>query len=101
MEPRWHGEVRKLYTVAFVLVWLEAVGSFVCFLILAREGSPVATLRLSAAVVNHSQIFYVPVWHKELYHLMLTVMMIGIPTIMLIGFVLHHLVGVRIFTGRE
>jgi hypothetical protein len=41
------------------------------------------------------------VWHKELYDVMLMVMMIGIPTIMLTGLVLHYLVGVRIFTARE
>ena len=66
-----------------------------------REESPVATRQLSASIVNHSQVFYVPVWHKELYDLMLMVMMIGIPTIMLTGLVLHYLVGVRIFTARE
>jgi hypothetical protein len=100
MEPGWHRTARNLFTVAFVLVWLEAVGCFVFFLILSRRGSPVAAPELAASVVNHGQVFYVAVWQKRLYHLLLTAMWVGIPGIMLTGLFLHHLVGVKIFTSR-
>ena len=47
-EPRWHRTVRILYTVAFFVVWVEAVGCFTCFMTLAKGGSPVATPELAA-----------------------------------------------------
>ena len=100
MEPRWHRTVRTAYTVAFVLVWIEAVGCFMFFLLLARGGSPVATPALTASIVNHGRVFYVAAWQKQLYDLLLTAMFIGIPSIMLGGLILHHLVGVRIFSAR-
>jgi hypothetical protein len=100
MEPSWHGTVRTLYVVAFVLVWLESLGCFVFFLFLSRGGSPVATPELASGIVNHGQVFYVAAWKKQLYDVLLTVMMVGIPATMLTGLFLHHLVGVKIFTNR-
>jgi hypothetical protein len=100
MEPRWHRIVRSAYTAAFVLVWLEAVSCFGYFLLLARGASPVATPELTAGIVNHGRAFYVAVWQKQLYDLLLTTMAIGIPSIMVAGFVLHHVVGVRIFAAK-
>ena len=41
------------------------------------------------------QVFYVAVWQKQLYDLLLTAMKIGIPGIMLSGLFLHHRVGVN------
>jgi hypothetical protein len=52
-------------------------------------------------VVNHGNVFYVAAWQKHLYDLMLTTMFFAIPGIMLSGFILHYVVGVKIFTGRE
>ena len=65
MEPRWKRTVRTLFVVAFVLIWLEAMGCFVFFLILSREGSSVPTRELAAPVVNHGQAFYVAVWSSQ------------------------------------
>jgi hypothetical protein len=76
------------------------VRCFVFFLTLSRGGSPVPTPEFAASVVNHGQVFYIAVWQKQLYDLLLTAMKIGIPGIMLTGLFLHHLVGVKIFTGR-
>jgi hypothetical protein len=100
VAPRWHRTVGALFLLTFVLVWLEAVGCFVFFLTLSRRGSPVPTPEFAASVVNHGQVFYIAVWQKQLYDLLLTAMKIGIPGIMLTGLFLHHLVGVKIFTGR-
>jgi len=74
---------------------------FVCFVVLARGGSPVATPELTATVVDHGHVFYVSVWQKQLYDVLLTLMMIGIRRIMITGLVLHHVVGVRMFTDRN
>jgi hypothetical protein len=99
-EPRWHRLVRGLCFVMFIVVWLEAAGCFVYFMILAREGSPVAMGDLAAGIVNHGHVFYVAASQKKFYELLLTVMLIGIPSTMLTGFLLHHLVGVKIFRNR-
>ncbi len=99
-EPRWHRTVRILYTVAFFLVWLEGVGCFLYFRSLANAGSPVATPELAAGIVSHGHTFYVAASQKRIYDLLLTTMGAGIPAIMLSGFVLHYVVGVRIFNRR-
>jgi hypothetical protein len=52
-------------------------------------------------VIDHNNVFYVAAWQKQLYELMLTTMRFAIPGIMLTGFLLHHLVGVTIFTSRD
>jgi len=97
LEPQWHHTVRTLYVGAFVLVWLEALGSFLFFLILTRSASPVPTPHLVASVVNHGNVFYVASWQKHLYDLMLTTMFFAIPGIMLTGFILPYVVGFKIF----
>ena len=96
-EPRWHRIVRALYLVMFVLVWFEAVGCFVYFMILSRAGSPVATNELAAGIVNHGHVFYVATRQKRFYEMLLTTMQFGIPGIMATGLFLHHVVRVRIF----
>ena len=88
LEPQWHRTVRTLYVGAFVLVWLEALGSFLFFLILTRSASPVPTPHLVASVANHGNVFYVASLQKHLYDLMLTTMFFAIPGIMLTGFIL-------------
>jgi hypothetical protein len=100
-EPQWHRTVRTLFIVAFVLVWLESMACFICFSILTRGASPVATPEFSASVVDHNNVCYIAAWQKQLYELMLTTMKFAIPGIMLTGFLLHCLIGVKIFTGRE
>lgn len=99
-EPRWHRTVRVLYTVAFFVVWLEAVGCFVYFMNLSKGASPIPTPELAAGIVNHGHVFYVAVWQKCIYDLLLTMMGVGIPAIMVIGPLLHHVVGVKIFNRR-
>ncbi|MDR3748219.1 MAG: hypothetical protein P4M04_08735 [Acidobacteriota bacterium] len=76
------------------------MGCFAYFVILARGASPVATPELGAGIVNHSHVFYVAIRQKHVYDLSLQTMRIGIPGIMLTGFILHYLVGVKIFHNR-
>jgi hypothetical protein len=99
-EPRWHRITRAVYIAMFILIWIEAVGCFGCFQILARGASPVATPELAAPVVNHGHVFYVAVWQKRIYDILLRTMMIGIPGIMASGFILHYGIGVKIFDNR-
>lgn len=90
-----------MFTAAFVIVWLEAVSCFGFFMILSRDASPVATSAAPAAIINHGHALYVAVWRKRLYDALLTAMMIGIPSIMAAGWILHYGVGVKIFDGRR
>ena len=99
-EPRWHRTTRALFIVAFFLVWLEAVSCFAYFGVLARGASPIPTPEFSAGIVNHGHVFYVAARQKHLYQLLLTSMGIGIPTIMATAFLLHYVVGVKIFRNR-
>lgn len=99
-EPRWHRSARAAFTVLFFLVWLEAVSCFVFFMILSKNGSPIPTRELSESVFNHGHAFYVAASQKVLYDLLLTTMKFAIPGTMLAGFLLHYVVGVKIFSNR-
>ena len=99
-EPRWHRSTRVLFAVAFFLVWLEAVACFAYFRVLSRSATPVPTPEFSAAIVNHSHVFYVAARQKHLYNLLLVTMGISISAIMLTGFLLHYCIGVKIFRNR-
>jgi hypothetical protein len=98
--PRWHRIARAVWMGMFILIFFEAVVCFVYFLILARGASPVPTSELTPSIVDHSHGFFVGLWQKRIYELLVATMLIGIGGIMLSGLLLHHLVGVKIFANR-
>ena len=93
--------MRTLFVIAFVLVWLEGVGCFVCFSILTNSGIARCYTRVLGNCDRSQQCLLRRRRQKQLYDLMLTTMKFAIPGIMLSGFLLHHLVGIKIFESRD
>jgi hypothetical protein len=91
----WKGTVRAVYGVIYQLIWLDAVALLYFLGAALRKGSskPTSTqtdlLIMSGKYVQHSQ--------KVLINSLLAVYLIGLPSIFVIGLILHFFVGVRLF----
>jgi hypothetical protein len=97
MEPRWKRVARAIYTVLFFLVWAESITCFLYFMRVFRRGSPWPTAARPDGLSNHGQVMYISHSQKVTTDLLLTAMLVGIPSMMVLGLVLHHVVGVRLF----
>jgi hypothetical protein len=91
----WKGAVRAVYGIVYQLIWLDAA-AFLYFLGVAlRNGSSKSTstqtdlLFISGKYVQHGQ--------KVLIDSLLAVYLIGLPSVIVIGFFLHFFLGVRLF----
>lgn len=96
-DPVWKRVARGAFSILFLLVWLDGVASFYVFGTTFQTGSPVATATQTETLVNHGQVVYVEASQKRLVERLQAGMTIGIPTAMVIGFVLHFIIGVQLF----
>jgi hypothetical protein len=97
--PQWKRVARVAYIIVFFLVWLDGVAAFLYFGRVFRGGSPVPTSTQIEPLRNHSQVVYIAHSQSVLVHLLLTVMGIGIPSVMVAAFILHYLLGVKLFAN--
>jgi hypothetical protein len=98
-DPTWKRVVRGIYVVAFVLIWLEGMAFFYVHERYVREGSPRPTPTQTESVNEHGTLVYLTHDEMQINNILSTVMMIGIPAIMLSGFLLHFIAGVRMFSN--
>lgn len=96
-DPDWHRIVRATYSVLFFLVWLGFVGFFYYFGTALRDGSPVPTAAQPDAVVEHGKTVYITHAQKVLSDKLELFAFVGIPSVIVGGFVLHFLVGVKLY----
>ncbi len=96
-EPPWKKSVRLLYFILFFAVWLEAVASAYYFGIAYRDGAVRPNALQTEPLSNHGKVVYVSSSQKRLVDTLMTGMAIGIPSTMLLGVILHFIVGVRLF----
>jgi hypothetical protein len=94
-DPFWKRAVRNAYGVVFQLIWLDTAAFLYAMGVALRNGSskPTSTQRellsISGKYVLHSQ--------KVLIDLVQTVALIGVPSVLVIGLILHFFLGVRLF----
>lgn len=96
-DPLWKRVTRAIYTVFFLLVWIDGVASFYYFGIAFRDGSPRPTPTQTEPLNNHGQIMYIPHSQKVLIDSVQTAMFIGIPSVIAVGLTLHFFAGVKLF----
>lgn len=96
-EPRWHRVARGIFSCLFMLVWLEGVASFYYHGKVFSGGSPTPTATQTDPISDHGNTVYVTHAQKLQLDRMEVMMFTGIPAILLSGFVLHFLVGVKLF----
>jgi hypothetical protein len=104
-EPRWRMWARGSYSVAFMAIWLEALAFFYFHGLAVRGGAPSPTRTMTEAITEHGSTIYVTVadWNRD--HLLMTLMMVGIPIMLILGAFLQFVLGVRLydnapFSGR-
>lgn len=98
--PRWRRVLRTAYSVAFIAVWLVGLASFYFFGSGMRDGTPSPTGTHTEPLTNHGHTVYVSVAEKKLIDLLQISMFVGIPTIIIIGALLHFIFKVPIFGSR-
>jgi hypothetical protein len=98
-EPFWHRSVRALHRVVFFAVWLTFMAFFYFDTSAIRDGSPRPTPTATSPITDHGIVMYVTADRAALIGLLQIISMIGIPTVILSGFALQFLVGVKLFPG--
>ena len=95
-ELRWKKWVRLTFSLFFLAVWLDGVASFYCFGTAFRDGSPKPTAAQTEPLADHGKVVYVTPGQKRLVSTLQTVMAVGIPSVFLLGAVLHFIVGIKL-----
>lgn len=96
-EPPWHGILRGIYTTVFFCVWFTFIVFFYVSGKTFRDGSPVPTPTQTAPMTEHGKTVYVTPEQKALCDLLMMISMMGMPSVILAGPILHFLVGVKLY----
>ena len=98
-EPKWKRTVRGIYSILFILIWLEGVAFFYVHQRYTHEGSLKPTATQTESFNEHGTLVYLAHDQMQINNALLTMMMVGIPSLLLGGFILHFVVGVRMFSN--
>ena len=96
-DPYWKKATRAVHSIVFWLVELEVVAFLYCFGVALRNGSPRPTATQTVPLGNPGQILYSQHSQKVLIDLLFTAMLIGVPSVLVSGWILHFFLGVRVF----
>jgi hypothetical protein len=96
-DPTWKRTIRAIYSICFLLVWVDGVASFYYFGVAFRDGSPRPTATQTEPLNNHGEVRYIPPSQKRLIDSLQTAAFIGIPSVIATGFFTHFLLGVKLF----
>jgi len=97
LEPRRHRIARGIFSCLFLLVWLEGVAFFYHHGKVFSSGSPAPTATQTDPISDHRNTVYITHAEKVQLDLLETMIFTGVPAILVGGFVLHFLVGVKLF----
>lgn len=92
----WKQVVRSAFVVYFFAVWITGVSSFYFSGKAFRDGSPTRTASQPEPMTEHGKTVYISLAEKRLVDLSETAMMAGIPSVFVLGFVVHFLLGVKL-----
>ncbi|HYT08549.1 MAG TPA: hypothetical protein VEL77_12940 [Rugosimonospora sp.] len=92
----WKQVVRGAFIVYFFAVWVTFVSSFYFYGKAFRGGSPTPTASQTEPMREHGKTVYVSPAEKRLVDLWENGMMVGIPSVFVLGFVIHFLLGVKL-----
>ena len=99
-EPRWKVITKRVFTVAFIAVWLEAVTFFYIYDRTVRSSSPTPTAEQSVALKNKGETHYITPAEMHLIDLLRTIMFIGIPSAMAASLFVHFVLKIRFEENR-
>jgi hypothetical protein len=97
MEPQSHRIARVIFSCLFLLVWLEGGAFFYYHGKVFSGGSPTPTGTQTDPISDHGNTVHLTHAQKVQLDRMEIMMFTSIPAILVSGFVLHFLVGVKLF----
>ena len=99
-DPQWHKVVRGTYSLLFLLVWLGFVAFFYYSGAAFRDGSPVPTPTQTEAVTEHGKTVYITHDQKMFSDKLELFAFVGIPSVIVGGFLLHFLVYIQTYQAQ-
>jgi hypothetical protein len=99
--PAWKKIVTGAFSAYFLAVWIAGVGFFWKFNAAFASGSKQPTATQTEKLTNHGRAVYITSEQKRIVNLLERSMMFGIPSVFVIGALLHFVIGVKIFSGGK
>jgi hypothetical protein len=99
IDPVWKRAVRAFYYVVFMTVWLGGMTFFYVYGVATHRGSPVPTATQTELIVEHGSSIFVTREEKLRVDRWEMVMTVGIPSILASGFIIHFLLGIKLFNN--
>jgi hypothetical protein len=96
VDDAWKRRLRAAFTIFFFLIWIDGVASFYFFGIAFRHGTQAPTAANSEPLQDHGHVVFVPKNEKQMVERLQNGMMFGIPLVVVFGFVIHFLLGVKL-----
>ncbi|MBM4050520.1 MAG: hypothetical protein FJ279_35950 [Planctomycetes bacterium] len=96
-EEPWKKAARTAFSLYFFAVWIAGVSFFWKFNTTFRDGTPEPTPDRTETLTNHGKTVYITAEEKKVVSLLQYSMMVGIPSALLLGALLHFVVGVKLF----
>ena len=96
-EIPWKKAVRIAFSVYFFAVWIAAVSFFWKFNTAFRDGTPEPTPQRTETLTDHGKTIYITPEEKKIVSLLQYSMMLGIPSVLLLGVLLHFIVRVKLW----
>lgn len=99
--PFWKRTLGTVLLLYFLAVWIASVGFFWKFNSAFRHGSPQPTATQTERLTNHGEMVYITREERHQVNLLQMAMMIGIPSIFVIGGIVRFVFGPKIFSRGE
>ena len=96
-DPFWKKVVRAVFRTYFIIVWIVGVGFFWEFNTAFQDGTLQPTLERTERLTNHGRTVYITPPQKKLVLRLEYGMMIGIPSALVLGSLVHFVLGVKLF----
>jgi len=95
-EPAWKRVLGVVYSILFLVVWLAFVTFFYVRSSILSASSPIPTMGKTVAMAENGRTVYVSPADKNLVDLLQLAPMVGIPSIVTLGFFLQFVLKVRL-----
>ena len=96
-EASWKKAVRIAFSLYFFAVWIASVSFFWKFNTVFRDGTPEPTPERTKTLTDHGKTVYITPEEWSIVSILERSMLLGIPSALLLGALIHFVVGVKLF----
>jgi len=95
-EVPWKKVARAAFSLYFLVVWIVGVSFFWKYNAAFRDSTPEPTAERTETLTDHGNTVYITAEEKKIVSVLERSMMIGVPSALLLGALLHFIVGVKL-----